>query len=206
MDVQESEPEGKGRGHRVPRPPDPDTIPEAPDPTSEEGIGRADFRELYVRYRAAVIWYIHRRLGGALAEDTAHDVWEVAWRDRERFDPERFEAWPWIVGIARHVVHHRRSADRRRATAEAEVTERVEHADEVNLEVTAEVAALLAHLSVPARQILLMRFVLGYRRSDIADALGMSEAAVAKHITRALKFLREGDWRETDTSAGPPPA
>jgi RNA polymerase sigma-70 factor (ECF subfamily) len=199
--------EETGGGARQRLPPKPADSRDSGGAAPETRLGAAEFRALYLRYRADLIRYIDLRLGGALPEDAAQDVWEIVWRDRDRFDPGRFEAWPLLVGIARHVVYQQGRTTQKLAMAEEEAAEPSEASDELAAAIRVDAAALLARLSSSTRQIILMHFVLGYRLSEIAEALGMSEAAVAKRVTRALKFLRErgGGWAG-GTASDPPPS
>ena len=81
-------------------------------PADPTGRQRA-FDVLFEAHYADVLRYALRRLPDrAAAEDIAADTFVVAWR---RLDAKPADQLPWLLGIARHVIHNARRSDRRRA-------------------------------------------------------------------------------------------
>jgi RNA polymerase sigma-70 factor (ECF subfamily) len=76
----------------------------------------ADPGELYRRYVADVTRWV-RRFGTADAdvEDVVHDVFLVALRRRQHFDPQRAAFGTWLFGVTANVTRSRRRRDTWRA-------------------------------------------------------------------------------------------
>src|SRR2546430_17599723 len=67
------------------------------------------FALLFRRHAPQLQRYIARRLGPNVAEDVLADVFLAAFRQRNRYDPDRADARPWLYGIATNLVgRHRR--------------------------------------------------------------------------------------------------
>jgi RNA polymerase sigma-70 factor (ECF subfamily) len=88
----------------------------------------------------------------------------------------------------------------RRRRPEASPAEREEELADASLvpsraldqdEAAAIVRTLLADLSPTTREIFALRFADGLRHSEIAELLGINEAAVKQRVSRVLRALRE---------------
>ncbi|HLK02309.1 MAG TPA: sigma factor, partial [Streptosporangiaceae bacterium] len=68
------------------------------------------FTELFRRHAPHIQRYVVRRLGPDSAEDIVAETFLLAFRHRERYDPARQDARPWLYGIATNLIgRHRRS-------------------------------------------------------------------------------------------------
>ena len=77
----------------------------------------AAFAGLYERHSSAVHRYVARRVGMAVVEDLAAEVFVRAFRDRERCRLAHDSALPWLLGVANHVIADQRRVERRRLSA-----------------------------------------------------------------------------------------
>ncbi|MFC5180565.1 CU044_5270 family protein [Actinomadura harenae] len=75
------------------------------------------FALLYDRHFTAVYRYLTARLGTQTADDLAAETFLIAFRGRDRYDPERGIPRAWLFGIATRLVarHHRAEERRHRA-------------------------------------------------------------------------------------------
>jgi RNA polymerase sigma-70 factor (ECF subfamily) len=170
--------------------------------TSDSPIASpAEFRELYERNRLSVFRYIYGLTGGpqAQAEDLTAETFLRAWKARQRFVGTADSATGWLIRIAKRLVidEYRRhlQADRNVPVA-AEADASPEHeaiADEQKRLLT----GLLQELPEEPREILTLRYLLGWRVSEIARHMGVSDNNISVTIHRTLARLRER-WLDAD--------
>ena len=68
------------------------------------------FAVLFRRHAPDIRRYVTRRLGVGAAEDLVAETFLLAFQQRDRYDPDRPDARPWLYGIATHLIgRHRRS-------------------------------------------------------------------------------------------------
>ena len=105
----------------------------------------------------------------------------------------------WLLKIARNLVidSHRRQKTRGYSQ---DINQHIIPSDEPNPEEQAQVReqvkvlwSLLHSLPDQQREILVLRYMLGWRVQDIGAHLEMKENTVSVYIRRAIKRLRE-DW------------
>jgi RNA polymerase sigma-70 factor, ECF subfamily len=145
------------------------------------------FREHYPR----VLAYGLRRLPSrTAAEDVAAETFLVAWRRRDALPDD---ALPWLLGIARHVIHNERRSARRRARLEARLLAqpgRVAPAAADTAPVgSAGVLDALGRLGERDREVLLLTTWDGLDHRRAAAVLGCSRGAFAVRLHRARNRL-----------------
>ena len=157
-------------------------------------------------YRVAlpqVYGYLLPRCGSAaLAEDLTSETFLAAVDASRRGDLTELST-AWLVGVARHklVDHWRRLAREQRglAAAEASSTDVDDPWDEF---VDAEAAyAALAHLPVPQRAALTLRYLDGLPVADVAEHLGRTLHGTETLLARSRAALRR-HYREGHHYAG----
>jgi RNA polymerase sigma factor (sigma-70 family) len=128
-----------------------------------------------------------------LGEDIAQDTFVAAWRDLDRLR-DTAAVKPWLCGIARNLARKaRRRRGREVAAPEPDaVVERTPF--DVLHEGQAEklVAAALARVPETYREALVLFYYEQRSTSDVADALGITEEAVHKRLSRGRSFLAAG--------------
>lgn len=156
----------------------------------------ADFEAVYQRHFRHVLAYCGRRMPSSEAPDAASETFLVAWRrfaEMPRGEAER----PWLYGVAYRVIsNHRRSAGRRvRLTERLKVVDRrtVEDASVqvVRGEADREVLEALARLDEIDREVVMLSLWEELSSPEVAEALGISEAAVRKRKSRARRRLQK---------------
>lgn len=91
----------------------------------------AAFGRLFDDHARARHAYLAARVGRSVADGLVAEVFLVAFRDRQRFDPTRGEARAWLFGIATNLARrHRRSELRGLAAAARFGSAQAGHAEE----------------------------------------------------------------------------
>ncbi len=155
---------------------------------------RAAFGTLVERYANMVeaVSYASTR-DRTLGEDIAQDTFVAAWRDLDRLR-DTGAVRPWLCGIARNLARKaRRRRGREVAAPEPDaVVERTPF--DVLHEGQAEklVAAALARVPDVYREALVLFYYEQRATRDVADALGISEEALHKRLSRGRAYLAAG--------------
>jgi RNA polymerase sigma-70 factor (ECF subfamily) len=157
------------------------------------------FSALFERHFAPVHRWLHRRVGGQLAEDLAAETFTRAFDRRGRFDTARADAAPWLFGIANNLVHdHRRSELRRlralaRTQAPAGMQEDLATRAAARVDAAASgpaLAAALAGLREQERDVVLLVAWAALEYDDVARALDVPVGTVRSRLHRARRALR----------------
>ncbi|HEY1015518.1 MAG TPA: sigma-70 family RNA polymerase sigma factor [Herpetosiphonaceae bacterium] len=155
----------------------------------------ADFALFYEQTHAVVFRYAYMLHGGGHAdvEDCAAEAYARAWRHRHKFSGDQEAALGWIITIARRIVidQQRRQRSFWAASAKQQPATAASPEQEALLREREQLALdLLAQVPLAQRDLLIMRYFLGWRVQAIASHLGRSEGAVSVSLHRALRALQ----------------
>ena len=156
---------------------------------------RAAFALLY-RRTSATLFGIAIRIAGRrdIAEDALQECFVAVWRRAADYDPTRGTAMSWLIGIVRNAAIDRL---RRRGTrpegyaAPEELLSRIAATD--STERGAELRALeacLGELDDRPRQAVLLAYVHGLTREELATQLAVPLGTVKSWIRRSLERLK----------------
>ncbi len=165
------------------------------------------FSNLYARTQVIIFRYIYGMHGGPAeeVEDLTCDTFMRAWKGRSRFHGDEHDALCWLFTIARRLVI---DTHRRRKVHPESVALSL---DDVNVEwmvfsstAPPEEQALsreqLSHLwhvlqSLPddKREVLVLRYMLGWKVREIAQYINKQENTVSVSIRRCLAQIRD-EW------------
>ena len=177
--------------------------------SDEEALG-----ELYDRFGRVAYGLALRVLRDEkLAEDAVQEAFVAAWRNADRFMPERAKASTWMLTLVhRRAVDLVRREDRRRAEP---LTEGVEPAPSDSAEDDAwlrfereRVQAALRRLPDQQREALELAYYGGFTQSELAERLGQPIGTIKSRMFAGLARLREllaepnGDtaWKPTHST------
>lgn len=157
------------------------------------------FAVIFTRHAPHIHRYLTRRLGREVADDLVAEAFVAAFRQRQRYDPGRRDARPWLYGIATNLVgQHRRDEVREYRLRQAVVPDRdVDcHADRVAADVTAQamrrdLEAALAALSAGDRDVLLLVAWEELTYEQVATAMEIPVGTVRSRLNRARRNVRE---------------
>src|SRR4030067_159370 len=165
------------------------------------------FSNLFSRTQLIIFRFIYGLHGGSLeeVEDLTSDTYIRAWKARHRFSGNDHDALCWLFTIARHLVI---DAHRKKKTHLSDISERL---DDKTLETVfkstestpEEQAArreqfiylwqVLQRLPHERREMLVLRYMVGWQVKQIAKYLQMEENTVSVYIRRSLDQIRH-EW------------
>jgi RNA polymerase sigma factor (sigma-70 family) len=162
-----------------------------------------DFEAVFREHFAPVYRFIARRVGKALAEDLAAEVFVTAFRRRAAYQPERGSMRSWLYGIATNVVRGHWRDEQQLFEFEARVArdslgplpaaaQFADAADErvIAAKLAPRIAGALAALSREQREVLLLHAGAGLSHEEIAAALGIAQGTARSRLSRARAALR----------------
>ena len=165
-------------------------------------VAAADFEEAFREHFAPVYRFIARRVGTALAEDLAAEVFATAYRRRAAYQPDRGAVRSWLYGIATNVVRDHWRAEQQLLELDARVApdsleprSSVQFADAADERVIAaslapRIAGALAALNRDQRDVLLLHAWADLSHEEIATALGIAQGTARSRLSRARAALR----------------
>jgi len=161
------------------------------------------FQALYQRTHLIVYRYIFGLYTGPAqdVEDLTAETFIRAWRARRRFRGDSDAALGWLLRIARNLVIDSFRRHQRRGEpldlAEHIVLSPLASPEERALqqERTNTLWGALGKLSARQREIIVLRYFLGWQVKAIAVYLKMKENTVSVNIRRTLEHLRQ-EWKD----------
>lgn len=153
------------------------------------------FNDLFDRHHADVFRYCARRLNPADAEDTAAEVFVVAWRRLDQV-PATDLAKAWLLAVAHRVVGNQYRGRARRVRLSARLgglpPESPETAEATVVRREEEEALRHALLALREADRELLRLVSwdGLSHREVGTVLGIREDTVSKRVSRAQSRLR----------------
>lgn len=162
------------------------------------------FTFLYEKTYLMVFRYVYGLSGGPAqeAEDLTAETYTRAWKTRLHFDGNEQAALGWLLRIARNLAI---DLSRRRKIRDVDEEVNVEllldpsltpESDVIVREQMAILWKMLNTLSEEVREMIVLRYMLGWQVKQIAEHLEMRENNVSVTIRRALKSLQR-DWSQS---------
>jgi RNA polymerase sigma factor (sigma-70 family) len=161
-----------------------------------------DFEAVFREHFAPVYRFIAQRVGKALAEDLAAEVFATAYRRRSVYQPERGSLRSWLYGIAANVVRGHWRDEQQLLELNARLTrdslrplpaaQFADAADErvITAALAPRIAGALAALNRKQREVLLLYAWAGLSHEEIAAALGIARGTARSRLSRARASLR----------------
>jgi RNA polymerase sigma-70 factor (ECF subfamily) len=165
------------------------------------------FSHLYARTQLIIFRYVYGMHGGPIeeVEDITCDVYMHAWKGRGRFLGDDHDALCWLFTIAHHLVidaHrytkvHRDSSGLSLDDAAAEwltlSTDALPEEQVSSREQFKHLWRLLQSLPDEKREVVVLRYMLGWRVKEIAQYIHKEENTVSANIRRCLQQIRD-EW------------
>ena len=154
------------------------------------------FSNMYERNRLSVFRYIYSLVGGSTydAEDLTAETFMRAWKARHNFEGNVERAIGWLIDIARKLVidNYRRNTVRKTSSLPPNLKADSTTEEEVLvIQQKQRLLDLLNELPTDQREILVLRYMLGWKVNQIAAHLRLSENNISVIIHRTLAVLRE---------------
>lgn len=178
------------------------------------------FAEIFDRHAPTLLRYCTRRVGPHDAEDVLAETFRVAFTTRDRYDPTRASALPWLYGIAANLIRKQHRSAFRSVGALARLHVVDDGRTDVPFDETvadhdahtrllAAVARLVDELPAADREVLMLYAWEHLSYDEISEALGLPVGTVRSRLNRVrrtLRVLRDGDGsttrREPRTTTG----
>jgi RNA polymerase sigma-70 factor (ECF subfamily) len=173
--------------------------------TTEHSLPTAEvFTRLYEETYLIVFRYIYGLSGGPVqeAEDLTAETYTRAWKTRQHFNGDEGAALGWLLRIARNLAI---DLSRRRKVRDVDESILIElladshpapEHDVITREQIQILWRMLGTLAEDTREMLVLRYILGWQIKLIASHLDMNENNVSVTIRRALKRLQH-DWPQS---------
>ena len=132
-----------------------------------------------------------------IAEDLTADTFLKAFHSAARYDPAKGQVRPWIIRIAQNTLRDHLRKQRLRQFVPLGALRDLESdapSPEERLlweEQVGRLLASIAELGPKDRELISLRFGSGLDNAEVAEILGIREAAVRTRLWRALERLRE---------------
>ncbi len=157
------------------------------------------FSALFEETHMLVFRYIYGLHGGPVqaVEDLTADTFTRAWNARRRFEGSRSAAIGWLLRIARNLVIDARRKEQFRGVPldlAAVIVHEPGMAPEERLVLQEQAGQLwqaLQALPQERREMLVLRYMVGWRVKEIAKHLNIAENTVSQTIRRTLKKVRQ---------------
>jgi RNA polymerase sigma-70 factor, ECF subfamily len=163
-----------------------------------------NFKTLYEQNRLPVFRYIYGLTGGPQedVEDLTAETFLRAWKARHRFEGNDASATGWLIRIAKRLVidEYRHANTAFRNLPLDPPAEPVPEQSALDEEQRRHLFALLRDLPDEQREIITLRYLLGWRVSDISRHIGATENNISVTIHRTLSRLRE-KWIQIDSGS-----
>jgi RNA polymerase sigma factor (sigma-70 family) len=163
------------------------------------GSGSADcFGRIVERYAGFVHSAALRQVGkdAHLAEDVTQAVFLILWRRGKSLDARRTMLAGWLLLTTRNIARNALRQEWRLKRRERKVA--LMNSEQAGSQPSAETASIrpvlddaLARLSEPDRDAILLRFFHAKSLHEVGEAMGLSEAAATKRVSRAVGKLSE---------------
>jgi len=165
------------------------------------------FSQLYERAHLLVFRFIYGLHNGPSeeAEDLTAETFTRAWNARHNFFGNESAAVGWLLKIARNLVidtHRRKQVRPQEISLPADLDESIlatpgvsPETQALRREQTRTLWQLLHTLSDQQREMLVLRYMLGWQVQEIGRHLNIPENTVSQNIRRVLARLRER-WPE----------
>jgi len=152
----------------------------------------------YEEHGRAVYSYFRFHLPSPdIAEDLTADTFLKVFHSATRYDPAKGQVRPWIIRIAQNTLRDHLRKQRLRQFVPLGALGDLESdspSPEERLLWEEQVSRLLASIAVLGpkdRELISLRFGSGLDNAEVAEMLGIREAAVRTRLWRALERLRE---------------
>lgn len=130
-----------------------------------------------------------------LIEECINDVFLSAWSNVSKFhgDHKEFKKWVYVIAKFKAIDYYRVRIKKAEDILESiEITDETSVEDElITMENRNEIIKLINTLENIDRDVVVLKFFLGYKSDDIAIKLNITKASVNNRIYRAKRKLRQ---------------
>jgi len=169
---------------------------------TESGSGEPDmnFAELFQQYYPRVYNYLRYRVGAREdAEDLIGTVFEKAFANKDKFDPDKGAFSSWLFRIAHNTLANYYRSRKRRSAWETEgalpddltTREASPEAQVVAQEQVAQLLQGLSHLKERDQDVISLKFAGRLSNKEIGEIMDLKEKTVSVVLLRAMRRLQK---------------
>ena len=165
------------------------------------------FSQFYENNHVTIFRFIYGLHGGPVeeVEDLTCDAFMRAWKARSKFTGDEHDALCWLFTIARHLVidSHRHEHSHPESQPESldnlimdeiiPLNQGSPEEEYTHKERVEKTLSLVQALPLEKREMLVLRYILGWQVKEIAQYLAREENTVSVYIRRSLAQIRE-NW------------
>jgi RNA polymerase sigma-70 factor (ECF subfamily) len=164
----------------------------------------AAFSRLFDETHRIVFRYVYGLLGGPCqdVEDITADTFLKAWSARERFEGDVESAVSWLMTIARNQVIDRYRVQQRQGIeiwlgdVQLAGSDTSPEQQVIEKEQWERLRVIAQKLTEQQREILVLRYMLGWKNKQVADYLGIPENTVSVILRRTIQRLQTEAQRQ----------
>jgi RNA polymerase sigma-70 factor (ECF subfamily) len=167
------------------------------------------FGAFFSRSQLIIFRYIYGIHGGPIeeVEDLTSDAFTRAWKGREHFAGDEHDALCWMFTISRNLVidaYRKRKThrDRNDQNLDAAMMETMIPDPQRSLEERTilqqeifHLMGVLQRIPVDRREMLVLRYIVGWKVKDIASYMNMEENTISVYMRRSLEQIR-AEWKK----------
>ncbi len=148
----------------------------------------------YADHVREILAYCLRRTGQPEAHDAVAEVFAIAWRKISEL-PEEPETLPWLYGVAANVLKNQSRSSNRTRNLRVKIGSQAPERDPgpetqaIDRAIHTEVVQAISYLKPKYRDVIRLVEWEGLSRTDVAEILGISRAAVDQRFHRAYQQL-----------------
>lgn len=146
------------------------------------------FGELYTMCHAQIARIVRFYLPGAAGEDAVQETFVRAWSALPKYRDTGAPFVAWLGGIARHVVGDAFRAGKRLEFRAETPDSAVDFHDQWDDNL--DLSRVVAKLPTDQRQVIELKFLLGWTNEQVANAMGKSSGAINTLQWRALERMK----------------
>jgi|WetSurMetagenome_2_1015567.scaffolds.fasta_scaffold639842_1 RNA polymerase sigma-70 factor, ECF subfamily len=160
------------------------------------------FSAFYERTHLSLFRYLYGLTGGPQedVEDLTAEAFTRAWKARRTFQGDQGAALGWLFQIGKRLVIDRYRRDKARPTIAGEIPEELPQNGPIPEEMAQaqeeqqKLFSVLQKLPEEQREMMVLRFLLGWQVNEIAAYLGISENTISVTLKRTIQRLHK-QWQ-----------
>jgi len=156
------------------------------------------FSQLFDSTHQIVFRYVYGLLGGPQqdVEDITAETFLKAWHARDQFEGDHEAAVSWLLTIARNQIIDRYRAQQRQVVpiwledVELAASDASPEEQAIENEQWEQLRTIAQTLTEPQREMLVLRYLLGWRIKQIATQMGITQNTVSVNLRRIVQRLQ----------------
>lgn len=177
-------------------------------PNQVQLSNKKTFGDLFQETHIFVYKYVFGLSGGPAqdVDDIVSETYSRAWAARNRFQGDKDDALKWFFTIAKNLLvdkyRRQQSGEKNRHYFVVEVPAMEEDPEDqlILLEQRKRIWHLLQTLTSDSKEVIVLRYILGWQVRKIAAHMNKNETAISMTIHRSLNRIKE-NWQDHEAES-----